>query len=107
MKTEDSGKSPDTELLRARLLRLTGSTVEPLAVRQLFSLHELLETVVDVADGLLLLPLLRLPHGAAVCRGDVDGKIKEGIVRLAGLMAGETGDAGLEGPAEDRRDDGV
>ena len=104
MKTEDSWESPDAELFGARLLRLAGSTVEPLAVRQLFSLHELLETVVDVADGLLLLPLLRLPHGAAVCRGDVDGKIKEGIVRLAGLMAGETGDAGLEGPAEDGRD---
>ena len=104
MKTKDSWESPDTELLGARLLRLTGSTVEPLAVRQFFSLHKLLETVVDITDRLLLLSLLRLPHGAAVCRGDVDGKIKEGIVRLAGLMTGETGHAGLEGPAEDPRD---
>ena len=106
MKTENSWESPDTELFGARLLRLAGSTVEPLAVVQLLSLHELLQTVVNITHGLLL-PLLRLPHGPPVGRGNVDGKIKEGIVGLAGLVAGETGDAGLEGPAEDRRDDRV
>lgn len=100
MKTENSWESPDTELFGARLLRLAGSTVEPLAVRQLLPLHELLQTVVNITHGLLL-PLLRLPHGPAVGRGNVDGKIKEGIVGLAGLAAGETGDARLEGPTED------
>ena len=102
MKTEDSWESPDTELFGARLLRLTGSAVELLAVPQLLFLHKLLETVVDITDRLLL-PVLRLPHRPTVGRGDVDGKIKEGIVRLAGLMTGETGDAGLEGPAEHGR----
>lgn len=107
MKTEDSWQSPDTELLGAGLLRLTGSTVKPLTVRQLFFLHKLLETVVDITDRLLFLPLFCLPHRPPVGRWDVDGKVQEGIVRLAGLVAGETGDAGLEGPAEDRRDDRV
>ena len=103
MKTEDSWESPDTELFGARLLRLTGSAVELLAVPQLLFLHKLLETVVDITDRLLGLPVLRLPDGAAVGRGDVDGKVKEGVVRLAGLVTGETGDAGLEGPAEHGR----
>ena len=102
MKTENSWKSPDAELFGARLLGLAGPAVEPLAVRQLLSLHELLETVVDITDRLLL-PVLRLPHRPTVGRGDVDGKIKEGIVSLAGLAAGEAGDAGLESSPEDGR----
>ena len=56
----------------------------------------------DVTDRLLL-PVLRLSHRPTVGRGDVDGKIKERIVSLAGLPAGETGDAGLESSPEDSR----
>ena len=105
MKTEDCGQPPDAELLGAGLFRLAGLAVEPLTVRQLLPLHKLLKAVVNVTHWLF--SLLCLPHWPRVGRGNVHRDIKERVVCLAGLVAGQASDAGLEGPAEDRGDHGV
>ena len=101
MKTENSWESPDTELFGARLLRLAGFTVEPFAVIQLLRLHELLKTVVNATHRLL--GILCLSHRAGVGWRNIDGEIKERVVRLAGLVASQAGDAGLKGTAKHGR----
>ena len=81
VQAKDIGKPSDSELFRARLLRLTTVAVEALRIRKLLPLDKLLQAVVDVAVGLLFV-VLRLPHRARVGLRYVDGEVKERVVLL-------------------------
>ena len=50
VKTEDCGKSSDTELLGAGLFRLATLAIESLTVCQLLSLNKFLQAIVNIAD---------------------------------------------------------